>query len=73
MAYPRAAFTLIKTTLWLPEDDWQWLKARSRPQGAARVVRDLIHEHRRKMEELEAPRKGKGWEAADLERLLNDL
>ena len=60
---------MIKTALWLPEDDWEWLKARSRPRGAARVVRDLIHEHRSKIEELEAPHAARGLEHFDLEGL----
>src|SRR6516164_7688932 len=56
MAHPRAAYPPCKITLWVGEDDWEWLKARSGPLGASRIVRDLIIEHRRKIEDLEAPR-----------------
>jgi hypothetical protein len=55
MAYPKAAYPLCKVTLWLPDDDWQWLKARSGPLGASRIVRDLIVEHRRRIEGADAP------------------
>ena len=49
MAHPRAAYPPCKITLWVGEDDWEWLKARSGPLGASRIVRDLIIEHRRKI------------------------
>jgi hypothetical protein len=48
----REAYTLCKVTLWLGEEDWAWLLARHR-YGASKIIRDLIHQHRVKME---APR-----------------
>jgi hypothetical protein len=34
----------VKTSLWLTESDWQWLRARE--QSAAQVIRDLLTRYR---------------------------
>jgi hypothetical protein len=64
MAYPQAPYPLCKIALWVGADDWEWLKARSRPLGASRVVRELIHEYRRNIEEPTP---------LDIEEVLADL
>jgi hypothetical protein len=68
MAYPRAAYPLRKMTIWIGVDQWEWLQARRGSYaGAAKIIRDLVDQHRREIEEPEAPR----WaeEALDLEGL----
>jgi hypothetical protein len=60
----REPYPMTKVTLWIRAEDWPWLQARY-PYGASRVIRDLIIEHRREIEELEAPRKFE--EVRDLE------
>ena len=61
----REAYPLHKITLWIRADDWPWLQARHR-YDASRVIRELVIEYRRKVEEREAPAK---FDAADLANL----
>jgi hypothetical protein len=58
------SYPLTKITLWVGVDDWEWLQARHR-YHASRVIRNLIIEHRRNIEQPETPQ----WEALDLEGL----
>ena len=51
----REAYPLYKITVWIRDGDWEWLRARCGPRGASRIVRELIVDYRREMEELEAP------------------
>ena len=57
----REPYTLHKITLWIRDIDWPWLQAKY-PNDASRVIRNLIIEHRRKIEELEAPRGTERWD-----------
>ena len=63
----REPYPLTKITLWIRDEDWPWLQARY-PYDASRVTRNLIIEHRRKIEELKTPRVAEKWKF-DLEGL----
>jgi hypothetical protein len=65
----REAYTMCKVSLWIRESDWPWLHQRYGSHGASKVIRELIVAHRRKIEELEAPRAARGFERIDLEGL----
>lgn len=45
-----AAYPLTKISAWVDDDDWQWLQTRHRYEASA-VLRRLIHDYRRSIEE----------------------
>jgi hypothetical protein len=53
-------------TIFVGVRQWNWLKSRG---SASRVIRNLIDQHIRKAEELEAPRFAAEVEALDLDLL----
>ena len=63
------SYSLHKITLWLRASDWAWLQARHR-YGASKVIRDLVIEHRRQIEEYESQgMRGIAATAFDLSKL----
>jgi hypothetical protein len=64
---------MCKISLWIRLSDWPWLHQRYGSHGASKVIRELIVEHRRKIEELEAPRTTKELTEANLKTLLENL
>jgi len=63
----REPYSMRKITIWIRDEDWPWLRAQGRPRGASRIIRELIVDYRRKIEE---PR---DLEGLDLEGLLEGL
>jgi hypothetical protein len=66
MAYPKAAYPLRKMSIWVGVDQWEFLRARRGSYGgASQIIRNLIDQYRRNIEEPEAP--------LDIEEVLADL
>ena len=63
------SYPLHKVTLWLRASDWPWLQARY-PNKATTMIRDLVIEHRRQIEDYESQgMRGIAATALDLDKL----